>query len=276
MVAGRVGGDDMAAPVPAEHHDQDDAPIDRDVIAAEEAVADILGEQSAAAPDDFEPETGDVDWPGSNAERALRDLAAARGAGQPDMPVDLEPQPPEATDTAAEEDKPEFTPIFSRRRSDELARPKQDMQVSEPEGEPQSETETVADQDTAPVTAPPHAQEPTPEDAKPETALPDHEAEARVAASGPTLQEVPRPERDPSPVEDDTGHDAIEDLGDEASPFTFPEDEAGILDEETLREIVAEVVREELQGPLGQRITRNVRKMVRREIRLMLAADELD
>jgi hypothetical protein len=31
-----------------------------------------------------------------------------------------------------------------------------------------------------------------------------------------------------------------------------------------------------LQGALGERITRNVRKLVRREIRLVLAADELD
>jgi cell pole-organizing protein PopZ len=53
-------------------------------------------------------------------------------------------------------------------------------------------------------------------------------------------------------------------------------DEEGFLDEETLRRIVAEVVREELQGALGERITRNVRKLVRREIRLVLAADELD
>jgi hypothetical protein len=50
----------------------------------------------------------------------------------------------------------------------------------------------------------------------------------------------------------------------------------GFLDEETLRRIVADVVREELQGALGERITRNVRKLVRREIRLVLAADELD
>ena len=38
------------------------------------------------------------------------------------------------------------------------------------------------------------------------------------------------------------------------------------FDEEALRELVAEVVRSELQGELGERITRNVRKLVRREI----------
>lgn len=67
-----------------------------------------------------------------------------------------------------------------------------------------------------------------------------------------------------------------EDLGEDPNPFTFPDGEDGILDEETLREIIVDVVREELQGVLGQRITRNVRKMVRREIRMALAAEDLD
>ena len=42
--------------------------------------------------------------------------------------------------------------------------------------------------------------------------------------------------------------------------------EEAVIDEETLRDIVAEIVRQELQGELGERITRNVRKLVRREI----------
>ncbi len=48
------------------------------------------------------------------------------------------------------------------------------------------------------------------------------------------------------------------------------------LDEDALRDMVAEIVRQELQGPLGERITRNVRKLVRREIYRALAANELD
>ncbi|MEM6389693.1 MAG: hypothetical protein AAF825_07615, partial [Pseudomonadota bacterium] len=64
----------------------------------------------------------------------------------------------------------------------------------------------------------------------------------------------------------DDGFDA--DLDDEA--------EADMLDEEVLRDLIRQVVREELQGALGQRITRNVRKMVRREIRLALAAETLE
>ncbi|CUK06652.1 hypothetical protein RUE5091_02866 [Ruegeria denitrificans] len=47
------------------------------------------------------------------------------------------------------------------------------------------------------------------------------------------------------------------------------------IDEDALRGLIAQVVREELQGVLGQRITRNVRKMVRREIHRALADREL-
>ncbi|TDK49659.1 hypothetical protein E1832_08685 [Antarcticimicrobium luteum] len=52
-------------------------------------------------------------------------------------------------------------------------------------------------------------------------------------------------------------------------------DEA-VIDEDSLRELVAEIVRQELQGALGERITRNVRKLVRREIHRALAAQDLD
>ncbi len=48
------------------------------------------------------------------------------------------------------------------------------------------------------------------------------------------------------------------------------------LDEDALRDLVADIVRQELQGALGERITRNVRKLVRREIHRALASQELD
>jgi hypothetical protein len=47
--------------------------------------------------------------------------------------------------------------------------------------------------------------------------------------------------------------------GDDSEP-------APILDEETLRGLINQIVREELQGELGDRIGRNLRKMIRREI----------
>lgn len=52
-------------------------------------------------------------------------------------------------------------------------------------------------------------------------------------------------------------------------------EEETLIDEASLRELVADIVREELQGALGERITRNVRKLVRREIHRALAVQDL-
>ena len=41
---------------------------------------------------------------------------------------------------------------------------------------------------------------------------------------------------------------------------------APILDEDSLRAVINAIVREELQGELGERINRNLRKLVRQEI----------
>ncbi|MEM7643851.1 MAG: hypothetical protein AAF366_15165 [Pseudomonadota bacterium] len=48
------------------------------------------------------------------------------------------------------------------------------------------------------------------------------------------------------------------------------------LDDEGFRDLIADIVRQELAGELGERITRNVRKLVRREIRQLLSSDEFD
>ncbi|MCA0961743.1 hypothetical protein [Salipiger bermudensis] len=49
-----------------------------------------------------------------------------------------------------------------------------------------------------------------------------------------------------------------------------------LFDEEMLRDLVTETIRQELQGALGERITRNVRKMVRREIHRMVTSEYFD
>ncbi|NTT84950.1 hypothetical protein [Tabrizicola fusiformis] len=46
-------------------------------------------------------------------------------------------------------------------------------------------------------------------------------------------------------------------------------------EDEALRELVRDLIVEELQGPLGARITRNIRKLVRAEIARALAAEQL-
>jgi len=53
-------------------------------------------------------------------------------------------------------------------------------------------------------------------------------------------------------------------------------DDEDLLDEAALRALVSEIIRKELQGTLGERITRNVRKLVRREIQRALSSQEFD
>jgi len=62
----------------------------------------------------------------------------------------------------------------------------------------------------------------------------------------------------------------------EAEDNAFTGEDEAVLDEEALRDLVAEIVREELMGTLGERITRNVRKLVRREIHRALNSQDFD
>lgn len=48
------------------------------------------------------------------------------------------------------------------------------------------------------------------------------------------------------------------------------------LDEDTLRELIRDVLREELQGPMGERITRNIRKLVRAELARAVSLRQID
>ncbi|NNE53151.1 MAG: hypothetical protein HKN30_12220 [Sulfitobacter sp.] len=73
----------------------------------------------------------------------------------------------------------------------------------------------------------------------------------------------------------DAPHAEAEERPQPSAPVDLGSDEQ-VLDEEMLRDLVSEIVREELQGALGQRITRNVRKLVRREIHRALTAQDLE
>ena len=74
--------------------------------------------------------------------------------------------------------------------------------------------------------------------------------------------------------EAETAHQAEPDT-EERSAASFTADDQ-VMDEEALRDLVSEIVRSELQGALGERITRNVRKLVRREIHRALTAQEME
>lgn len=84
---------------------------------------------------------------------------------------------------------------------------------------------------------------------------------------------------DPPPVTQPNTVDEDDDDIDVAGVLTAAmlEDESiRVMDEAELQVLVREMVRLELQGALGERITRNVRKLVRSEVNRALAARALD
>ena len=68
--------------------------------------------------------------------------------------------------------------------------------------------------------------------------------------------------------------EAVEELAAHVADRLDPA-EAEAMGEEALRDLVRELIVEELQGALGQRITRNIRKLVRAEIARAMAAEQL-
>lgn len=87
-------------------------------------------------------------------------------------------------------------------------------------------------------------------------------------------QPEPRAEAEPEtpPVLSEEGPQEA----DEIKNLLQDPDPVAALDEAALEDLVTEIVRRELQGVLGERITRNVRKMVRREIQRALALKEFE
>lgn len=58
----------------------------------------------------------------------------------------------------------------------------------------------------------------------------------------------------------------------QSAPLT----QAGVLDDDALRDMVADIIRDELKGVMGERITGNIRRLVRREVMRSLALREFD
>ncbi len=54
------------------------------------------------------------------------------------------------------------------------------------------------------------------------------------------------------------------------------DDEADLIDEDALRDLVTRLVREELHGAIGEKITRNIRRLVRREVERALTLKSLE
>lgn len=97
-------------------------------------------------------------------------------------------------------------------------------------------------------------------------------SEPTTEDSAPSIETVEEPAVADAPIGAAESADEPEPTEEETDAAS--DDLAG-LESEVTRELVAALVREELQGELGERITRSVRKLVRREVQRILAAQEL-
>ena len=102
-----------------------------------------------------------------------------------------------------------------------------------------------------PVMSSPAAQVPTAEPAAPDQSI--DSIEESLATSEPE-QPSPEPEIMPGRLQEDDN----------------------IFSEQVLRELVRDLIREQLQGDLGERITRNIRKLVKAEIARAISVRALD
>jgi hypothetical protein len=151
--------------------------------------------------------------------------------------------------------------------------PADDVLVDEPlasdedDSEPQDHFEYHAAEAAAPAQTPAWAQE--------DEIAQDDEAEATTAPLHGTVE--------PDPVWADAAEASVlaalakpdaadDDAADDDGAF----DQAMRFDEDVLRELVRDMLREELAGKMGERITRNIRKLVRAEIARALAAQEFE
>lgn len=109
----------------------------------------------------------------------------------------------------------------------------------------------------------------------------------KAANTEPAVDARPTPQQPKSPASEakpPQPADADQDYGDALIGGDLAPDEdldaylarGSMIDEDALRDIVLQTVREELHGKLGERITRNVRKLVRREIHRVLNSQDLD
>ncbi len=104
----------------------------------------------------------------------------------------------------------------------------------------------------------------------------DTTAAAAAPEAAPVTEPEPEPEPEPAPEPAKAEPAAAPEAAAQADP-TAPAVAAlaALPDDEAMRLLVSRLIREELAGELGERITRNMRKLVRREVKRALSSNDL-
>lgn len=246
--------------------DDEDVPLE--IITAQDEPAPAL---DIDVPFDRERlEQGDVPFDRASLEATIAELEAA----VTDQPDDWEPDGSE-TDldpTWASAGFASDQPVEDAIEITDDAAVDTDMQDSDAKEAAAWDAAEVLEASVDPVTPP---------KAAPVTSEPVYTPRASAAADPTPASTVPPlsfQRHAPQDSDEDYGDDLRTDAGDDNPDpelAAYLADDATI-DEAMLRQLVMEIVREELQGKLGERITRNVRKLVRREIHRVLTSQDFD
>ncbi len=223
----------------------DEAADSADTLSADEAVLTEVSEAPEANEPFVEADPGDEEPDEAQVSAVVR----APGADATEAPVTMVEEAPEAEEPFVEVDPGDEEP-----------------------GEALVSTVVNAPSADATEAPAPVVEEPT--EAVEEEASPSAEAvrpTVDTPAEAPETEEAPVAEADELPAGEDDAEP------DEQAPAEVAAAALGALpDEDAMRLLVSRLLREELQGDLGERITRNVRKLVRSEIMRVLQSRELD
>ena len=239
---------------------------------------DASPEETAEKPhDDAQPESGDLSAADAGQdlaepEHAEPDTAEATDNFDPDQfeealaeEPDTEPAAPEATEEDTSDASPEQVAAMFRH-----AEP--DQQTDTEDEQAQTEDWQDLDEDD------PDATEADPDFSTAEEAefVEDTQDPANDPGDEPDADTVEAPQTaEPQLAAKGQPEDPGTSGDDQSEQLDFYGDE-GMIDEEALRELVSDLVRQELQGVLGERITRNVRRLVRREIQRAMAVRDFE
>ncbi|WP_288942516.1 hypothetical protein [uncultured Roseovarius sp.] len=258
-----------------DHTDDDEAateagesgPAGTDVLVAEEVWQFRHNAHDEDAQVDA-PDDGDEFGHDDDTSQSADDEAPA----DPDQPAEVGDDLTQDDAVADTDDKPASAALEDRIAEVEAAVAARDDQW-EPDGDSGDEYSGSA---VSPMAWEDYAPEPA-EDEDDSDSGPSEEAETEATAE-PEATRPEEPQDDSEPERPDHAEDdmASRDAQDGDTPLWQDERADAYLDEEALRDMVSEIVRQELQGALGERITRNVRKLVRREIHRALSSHELD
>ena len=243
---------------------------------------------------DFEPDTGHpfaLEPEAATAELPDAFEAEVRQAIETPAPEALAEPPAEEAAAPAEDLAPTEDPALAEPEADPLADSALDWSADAAEEalEAAAEAELLAQQDhvaelQAEMADPELPAETGPEE--PGVGMDWAEATLNLARRTPprrlavseaeeTVQSAATMRSSYEELRDELGQD-LDEVSELYEEELVPSYEDGLIDEAVLRDMVAQLVREELRGSLGERITQNVRKLVRREIQRALLGQDYD